>query len=67
MDHYDASVLRYLTEMRKEIGYIKEELSILNEKVDKLKEEQDNFMSAFPHGIESHIKYHNKKKKWFSI
>lgn len=64
MDQYDASVLKCLTEMRKEIGYIKRELSKINDKVDKLKEEQINFMSAFPNGIDSHKNDH-KKKKWF--
>lgn len=64
MDQYNASVLKCLTEMRKEIGYIKRELSKINDKVDKLKEEQNNFMNAFPNGIDNHRNDH-KKKKWF--
>ena len=61
---YNASILKCLTDMRKEIMSIKRELTKINEKVDTLKEEQNNFLSAFPDGIEQHQLDH-KKKKWF--
>lgn len=66
MDAFQTSMLKYMTELTSEIKKIKDDIADIKLAVSDLKEEHEEFMNAFPHGIEDHKNDHVKqKKKWF--
>jgi len=66
MDAFQTSMLKYMTELTSEIKKIKDDIADIKLVVSDLKEEHEEFMNAFPNGIEDHKNDHVKqKKKWF--
>lgn len=66
MDAFQTSMLKYMTELTSEIKKIKDDIADIKLVASDLKEEHEEFMNAFPTGIEDHKNDHVKqKKKWF--
>ena len=66
MDAFQTSMLKYMTELTSEIKKIKDDIADIKLVASDLKEEHEEFMNAFPYGIEDHKNVHVKqKKKWF--
>lgn len=59
----DEAVLKIMIDLQSEIKQIKNDIASINYCLKNLRVEQDNFMSAFPHGIDDHRLSH-RKKKW---
>lgn len=64
MDAFQTSMLKYMADLTSEINKIKEDIADIKLNVSVLKGEQEDFMKAFPNGIEDHKNDH-VKKKWF--
>ena len=63
MDAFQTSMLKYMTELTSEIKKIKDDIAVIKLMASDLKGEHEEFMNAFPYGIEDHKNVHVKQKK----
>lgn len=64
MDTFQSSMLQYMSNLTAEIKKIKDDVAEIKNNINDLKSEHEEFIKAFPTGIDDHRKDHQKKKKW---